>query len=135
MTHTTDTMTLQDYRSQLTEGDVKRTAADYLQTLWNQGKVVWVCRLNSGAAFQVYRDRQGQEHKHRFDLCPQGTPDYMVVLPHCTVWLELKRPKGGRLSAAQRGFAERIGQCPGHRYCRITSFEQLQKVMDDAIRS
>ena len=45
-----------------------------------------------------------------------GAPDLVVILPDgATLWIEMKRQKGGRVSPAQEAFGEML-QRNGHRY-------------------
>ena len=45
-----------------------------------------------------------------------GIPDRLVVLPGCVAFVELKRPKGGRLSVAQKFWSKRLTEmgCEWH---------------------
>lgn len=61
-------------------------------------------------------------------VCPgwSGVPDRIVLLPGgCVVFCELKRPKGGRLSALQKWWAKKLIDL-GFRYWEVHDEEDLE---------
>lgn len=60
-------------------------------------------------------------------VCPGwlGVPDRIILLPGGRVWFaELKRPKGGKLSAAQKWWAKKLIDL-GFNYCQIWDQEDI----------
>lgn len=69
--------------------------------------------------------RKGSRFIH---LCEEGTADIQVFLNNCTIWLELKHPKGAtsaKRKAAQAAFAEKV-RALGHFYWRCESLEDVE---------
>lgn len=69
------------------ESEAKRAIEDYLQIGQNQGKWWWA-RLNSGKAWL------GGEKKYLINLCPEGTPDILVIQYGRPVFFEVKSMTG-----------------------------------------
>ena len=61
----------------MTESELQKQIIDYLK-LCN----AIVFRMNSG------------QRQNNVKLCPSGTPDILAVLPHKTLWIEVKTDKG-----------------------------------------
>jgi Holliday junction resolvase len=61
----------------LSESEIQKQIIDYLKT---SGGIVF--RMNSG------------QRQNNVKLCPAGTPDLFVVLPHKTLWIEVKTETG-----------------------------------------
>ena len=62
-----------------------------------------------------------------------GAPDLAVILPHgVTLWIEMKRRKGGRLSPAQEAFGEML-RSNGHRYRVCRGWEEAKEWIEEVM--
>ena len=128
----------------LSEADLQRSVADFLQYQQNLGKL-WFTRLNSGRAFVKKGDKY-----YAIQLCEIGTADFMVLVgktfqfshtirptedaettawfPYCKImFFELKSSKG-RTSKAQDEFAELVRK-QGAEYFVVKSLEELEDIL------
>lgn len=82
-----------------------------------EGELARLCRAAGGECFKL-----SAEHA-------RGIPDRLVVLPHVPVcWVELKRPRGGRLSLSQRVQHEKLRRL-GQRVELVTTCEQARALV------
>ena len=114
------------------EAQVKKMVGDYLTVARQQGKLLWH-RLNSGMTIiqseQERRVIKGQE---------KGCADFVVMIIELmeddafslfrVVYIEVKRPKGGKQSDAQKVFQAEV-EGLGAEYAIITSYEELERVL------
>ena len=99
---------IQDGKLSLTESQILRAIADYLQYAQNQGKLYYT-RLNSGSAFV----KRGNKF-YKIQLCEEGTADFFVLtklqsdlwIPRI-IFVEVKSEKG-RASPAQNAFQKLV---------------------------
>ena len=75
------------------EADIKRAISDYLTIQQNMGKLIWF-RMNSGKAWV------GGEKKYLIQLCPEGTPDILVIQYGRPIFFEVKS-ETGKVSTTQ----------------------------------
>lgn len=63
-----------------------------------------------------------------------GVPDYLILLPNVTLWLEMKRVKGGRVSKEQTEWVDALNTQPGQyaRVCR--GFEEARILIEELSR-
>lgn len=57
----------------------------------------------------VFRMNSGRSGRNNVKLCPAGTPDILAVLPHKTLWIEVKA-KGGKLRQSQEEMHAQLQQ-------------------------
>jgi len=99
---------IQNGKPSLTESQILRAIADYLQYAQNQGKLYYT-RLNSGSAFV----KRGNKF-YKIQLCEEGTADFFVLtklqsdlwIPRI-IFVEVKSEKG-RASPAQNAFQKLV---------------------------
>ena len=122
----------------ITEADIKRTVADYLEYAQNQGKLYYD-RLNSGDFIEV----RGQTRR-RIKGCRAGTADFFVLKStllwdgvHITripsvrvIFLEIKSAKG-KLRTEQKCFKTLV-ESQGAEFYVIRSIEDLQTILEPA---
>lgn len=97
----------------VTENEVKKSISQWLELLPG---VVWADRLNSGTI---------KYNGNWIKMCKSGTPDlYAIVadgeIAHI-VFIEVKRPVGGRQSDDQKYFQEKVSGFHNVHYILATS--------------
>ena len=119
---------IENCKPSLTESQIMRTVADYLQYAQNQGKLYY-SRLNSGSAFV----KRGNEF-YKIHLCEAGTADFFILTKfQCGLWipriifLEIKSEKG-RTSPAQNAFKILVENQLAE-YCVVRSLAELEAVL------
>ena len=113
-----------------TESDIKKLIEDRLTIARSQGKLLYF-RLNAGMTVLedkgVRRVIKGQ---------PTGTSDFLVLIPtryptqglFRVVFIEAKRPHGGKQSDAQKAFQKEV-ESIGAEYFIVKSYEDLEGVL------
>ena len=113
------------------ESDLKATATEYLNTMQNLGRLVFL-RLNAGA-FPTQSGRWARG-------CPAGTADILVIKSeepcyHCrafsyntVIFIELKSAKG-KQTLDQKRFQEMVEK-QGSEYHIIRDFEELKTLVE-----
>ena len=118
------------------EADTKKTIADHLQYQMNLGKL-WFSRMNSGEVIVCRGER-----KYKVQLCPEGTPDFLVLQSellwdgvHATripsvrsIFLEVKAPKK-KMTRAQE-FMKRLLEAQGAIVEVVRSVEEVQNILE-----
>jgi len=94
------------------EGIIQKDIIDYCRALG--GKVF---RMNSGQA------------KYNVKLAPKGTPDLLVLLPHRTLWIEVKK-KTGKVSIDQEKMHRELAEL-GHRVIVARSIDDVRVVLGE----
>lgn len=59
----------------------------------------------------------------------RGIPDLTAIKDALTLWIEVKSPKGGKLSAYQEAFRQMCLD-QGHLYCVVRSIEDMEEVLN-----
>ncbi len=59
-----------------------------------------------------------------------GVPDYLILLPSITLWIEMKKQKGGRVSAEQAAWCDALNKQPGQLAVVCHGFEQAKAVVE-----
>lgn len=92
------------------EKDVVTAVLDYL--LWNH---VMAWRNNTGAAKAEYTTKDGRHRDRIIRFGAAGSPDIIAIAPPSgRFWgIECKREEGGKQSALQKNFQERIETAGG----------------------
>ena len=100
------------------ERDVQKAVTDPF------GYYGWlVIRTHAGLAASL-------DGRRRIRLGPKGRPDLLVIQPHRAVWIELKKPKEGRLSPQQRAWRSWLKK-NGYEYLLLRSAEEAEKWLED----
>lgn len=87
-----------------TEDQECHTLVDYLEILKGQGKVV----VFSHTANETYTKSWRQKRRNTAMGVRSGVPDYIIVTPKHTLFIEMKRTKGGVVSATQKEWVKAI---------------------------
>lgn len=61
----------------------------------------------------------------------KGVPDYLILLPGVTLWIELKKVKGGRVSPEQTAWIEALNTQPGTFAVVCRGFAEAKKVIEE----
>lgn len=109
-----------------TEDDECYALVDYLERLKGQGKVL----LFSHIPQETYTKSWGVKMKNKRLGVRSGVPDYIIVTPKKTVWIEMKRMKGGKVSLAQKEWVEALENA--HVCC---GFDEARKIIDISINN
>lgn len=94
-----------------TEDQECHTLVDYLEILKRQGKVITYAHIIN--ELKLNR-RRGQKpnfaylNKMKSMGWRSGVPDYIIVTPKHTLFIEMKRTKGGVVSATQKEWIKAI---------------------------
>jgi hypothetical protein len=87
-----------------TEDQECHTLVDYLEILKQQGKVI----VFSHTANETYTKSWKQKARNKRMGVRSGVPDYIIVTKKHTIFLEMKRTKGGVVSATQKEWVKAI---------------------------
>ena len=108
--------------------EILRTVLERLRWAQNQG-LCWFTRLNAGSIFASYTNKAGKTKGRRIKLCPEGTPDVIVIqsgdgLGHSIVTFIETKAKDGVLSEAQKQCRQDVER-QGCRYWLVKDADQL----------
>ena len=59
-----------------------------------------------------------------------GIPDYLILLPTVTLWIEMKKQKGGRVSEQQRAWIDALNAQAGQFAVVCNGFEEARDVVE-----
>ena len=118
----------------MSEADLKRTVADYLNVLQNQGKLMFL-RLNAGSF--ILTDKDGN-FRRRVQGVKAGTADFIVIrscfekscIQRIVDFIELKSERG-KQTKEQKEFQE-LAENNGCGYYIIRTLEELQLIISQA---
>lgn len=99
------------------ERQIQRAVVEYARLT---GWVVWEMLLGSAGNGRVYTT--------------PGIPDLYLFRPGAALWIELKRPRTGRLSVHQKARHAELRRC-GRAAHVIRSFDEARALLDDQRRS
>ena len=92
------------------EYDECKALVDFLEILVMQNKVIKF----SHTANETYTTSWKQKMKNKQMGVRSGVPDYIVVTNKATLFIEMKRIKGGVVSQEQKEWVEAINKTGGH---------------------
>ena len=96
------------------------------QLLENQGKLLWI-RNDSGVEHRQYTRKDGSMSAYRRAYGRKGSPDYVVVMPKQTIFVELKTAVG-RSSPEQIEWQYKTHRL-GIEYYLVRSTDELDKTL------
>lgn len=104
--------------------------ADYLLLLMNQGKILNFTHL----AQETFTLSWSAKAKNKRQGVRPGVPDYLIVLPYCLLFIELKRTKGGKVSSEQQKWIDDINKSgtPLKRHFAfvVKGFDEAKTIID-----
>ena len=112
---------MQNYKPSLTEAQIKRAVADFLEYGCNQGK--WYSdRLQAGEFIEV----RGKTRR-RVKGCRAGTADFFVLKSGRVIFLEIKSPKGKQ--RPEQATFQKLIESEDAYYFIIRSVEELAEIL------
>jgi len=113
-------------RHKTEEKNLAQAVEQTFQLLENQGKLLWI-RNDSGVEHRQYTRKDGSTSAYRRAYGRKGSPDYIVVMPTQTIFVELKTAIG-RSSPAQIEWQYKTHKL-GIEYYLVRSTDELDKVL------
>ena len=98
---------------------------DYLNLLKMQGKVM----LFTHTAQETYTTSWSQKMKNKQMGVNKGFPDYVVITDGFTLFLEMKRKRGGTVSPEQKEWHEALAKT-GQRVMVCRGFDEAKEFID-----
>lgn len=102
---------------------------DYLDVLWRQKKVVCYSHI----ANETFTKSWSTKMKNKQEGVHAGIPDYIIVLPHTVLFIELKREKGGVVSPEQETWIEALNARVGIHAKVCKGFDQSKEFIEEFI--
>lgn len=88
------------------EDDITIQVTEYLEVLLLQKKITAFSHIPQ----ETFTKSWVTKNKNKAMGVRAGVPDMLIVFPHCILFLELKRLKGGVVSEAQKAWIEAINK-------------------------
>jgi hypothetical protein len=89
----------------LTEHEEAVLLADYLDMMQKMGKVI----LYSHVPNETYTKSWMIKRRNKAEGVHKGVPDYIIIVKHKVLFIELKRTKGSETSIEQRMWVQHLG--------------------------
>ena len=112
------------------EIDEQIAVVEYLEILCGAGRVVMFSALPNN----IYTDSIKQKGKQIAEGLKPGFPDLVVVFKTKVLFLEMKRTKGGVMSAYQKRWQEALEGVGGSVIARVAyGFDEAKNIIDDVV--
>lgn len=112
------------------EDDHTKLVASYLEILLMEGKIIEYTHT----ANETYTKSWKQKARNKAMGVRSGIPDMVIVYPHDILFLELKRPVGGVVSASQKMWIAALEAVGGPVHCKVArGYDEAREIIDSFI--